>query len=134
MASLNSNTVLVISFDWYKKYMIYLIHSHVLLNSTWSRSIGNLWGIFLGFNILILSPWFCFYLASVAAAVKSSRNWMPLSHQFKNILIIANTPCCLLDFLPFLFHLKKVLNFLFFLALANYASPFCILWHNCNAF
>ena len=47
---------LVISFDWYKEYMICLIlfskFSDVLLPITWTRAIGNLWSICLGVNIL----------------------------------------------------------------------------------
>ena len=61
-------TFLVISFDWYKEYIICLISfckfSEVLPAFTYPRAIGNLWSICLGVNILRPSPYFVLYLTS----------------------------------------------------------------------
>ena len=55
-------TFLVISFSQYQEYMIWKISfskfSDVLHHFTWESTIGNLWSIFSGNNIL--SPWLFF--------------------------------------------------------------------------
>ena len=58
-------TFLVISFAWYKKYMICLISfskfSDVLLAFTFARAIGNLWSICLEVNIFNPFPCIAFF-------------------------------------------------------------------------
>ena len=57
-------TFLVISFAWYKKYMICLIlfnmFSDVLPTFTCASAVGNLWSFCLGVNILRPIPFVCF--------------------------------------------------------------------------
>ena len=60
----------VISFAWYKEYMICLISfnkiSDGLLAFTWARAIGNLSSIYLVVNTFRPSPCFVLYVASDA--------------------------------------------------------------------
>ena len=66
-------TFLIISFAWYKEYIICLIWfskiSDVLPAFTCASAIVNLWRICLGIKILRPSPWIDLYLASYALLV-----------------------------------------------------------------
>ena len=59
---------LVVSFAWYKEYMISLISFSkffdVLPAFTWTRVIGNLWSVFLGVNIF--NPFSCVFIGNIS--------------------------------------------------------------------